>query len=290
MNMWIEQIFYIAFLSQILLISYYYPKRILSRIDYVFEHCPADKYAKLYPKGYEKTLEGKILFKLINIIILMIGFVIFVSAVIANQKGNIELKDMDFYPLAYGMLQVLPFLMLELSAFKQFKLMRNLNNHSKRQAELSPRNLFNYISPLRLFSTAIIFSACIFTMFSLNDFKMSEDIAVLIGSMLLCNGLFVGLGYVLLNGKKLDPHQSAADRHKMITAAFHSYTAASMLVSIFFIINRFVSHYYLSDWEPLLNSLYWQSMVLLSTGAMLKVTKLEDVNYEVYRTTTSGIS
>ena len=286
--MWIDLIFYIAFFSQILLISYHYPKRILRRMDYIFEHCPADQYTKLYPKGYKKTLEGKILYKLLNIIILIIGIIIFVTFIIANQQGNIELKDMDFLPFAYGMLQAIPFLILEVSALKQFKLMRSLNDQTKRKAELSPRSLFNYISPVRFFTAVIMFFVCTLAIFSFNDFKISADMAVLIGSMILCNGLFFVLGYILLQGKKLDPYQSPEDRHKMITVVFRSYTSVSILVSIFFIINRCVDYYSLDNWEPVFNSLYWQCVVLLSTGAMLKFTKLEEVNYDVYKTNTSN--
>ncbi|MFT5997336.1 MAG: hypothetical protein ACI9RV_002947 [Glaciecola sp.] len=286
--MWIELIFYIAFFSQILLISYHYPKRILSRMDYIFEHCPADKYTKLYPKGYEKTLEGKILYKLLNIIILIIGLIVFVTLIIANHLGNVELKDMDYLPFAFGFLQALPFLILEVSALKQLKLMRNLNDQTKRQAELSPRSLFNYVSRLRLFTAITMFFVCSFVMFSLNDFIVSLEIAILNGSMILCNVLFIGLGYVLLRGKRLDPHQSPEDRHKTTTAVFRSYTSISILVSIFFIINRCVDYYSLDIWEPLLNSLYWQSVVLLSTGAMLKFTNLEEVNYDVYKTNDSS--
>tara|TARA_R110000868_G_scaffold172031_3_gene407818 strand:- start:110 stop:982 length:873 start_codon:yes stop_codon:yes gene_type:complete len=282
--MWIELIFYSAFFSQIWLISYHYPKQILSRMDYILEHCPADKYAKLYPKGYEKTLEGKILYKLLNIVILIIGLIVFVTFVIANKRGNIQLEDVSFLPFAYGMLQAIPFLMLEVSAIKQFKLMRNLNAESKRQADLNPRSLFNYVSPLRFFSAVIMFFVSTYILFSTNDFVFSAQIATLIGAMLLCNGLFVGLGYVLLHGKRLDPHQSTEDRHTMTSAVFRSYTSVSILVSVFFIINRCVEHYSIYDWEPLINSLYWQSVVLLSTGAMLKLTTLEEVNYEVYRT------
>ena len=286
--MWIEFIFYSAFLSQILLISYHYPKRILSRMDCIFERCPADKYAKLYPNGYEKTLEGKILYKLLNTIILVMGLVVFVTFIIANQQGNIELKDMNFLPFAFGILQALPFLILEVSALKQLKLMRNLNDQSKRQAELSPRSIFNYVSPVRFFTAVVMFFVSTLVMFSFNDFKISSDIAILFGSMIFCNGLFIGLGYLLLHGKKLDPHQSPEDRNKMTTTVFRSYTSVSILVSVFFIINRCVDFYSLDNWEPLFNSLYWQCVVLLSTGAMLKFTKLEEVNYDVYKTNTSS--
>lgn len=283
--MWIELIFFSAFFSQIWLISYHYPKRILSRMDYIFEHYPADKYAKLYPKGYEKTLEGKILYKLLNMGLLIIGLAILISVVIAMQLGNIQLKNLDSLPFAYGMLQAIPFLMLEVSAIKQFKLMRNLDVQTKRHADLSPRSVFNYLSAARLLSAVAMFFVCIFVMLSLNDFNISSDILVLIGSMLLCNGLFVGLGYVLLRGKKLDPHQSPKDRHTMISAVFRSYTSVSILVSMFFIINRCAEHYSIDNWEPLINSLYWQSVVLLSTGAMLKLTTPKEVNFEVYKTT-----
>ncbi|WP_299078125.1 hypothetical protein [uncultured Paraglaciecola sp.] len=286
--MWIELLFYTAFLSQILLITYHYPKRILSRMDYIFEHYPADKYAKLYPKGYQKTLEGKILYKLLNNIILLFGFAIFVGFVIANQQGHIELKNVNFLPFVYGFLQAVPFLILEVSAHQQFKLMRSLNAQTKRQADLSPRNLFNYLSPIRLFSTVSLFFICTLVMLALNDFKMSASVATLLGSLVLCNGLFVFLGYLLLQGKKQDPHQSPEDRHTMTTTAFRSYTSISMLASVFFIINRCVFHFSLETWEPLLNSLYWQSVVLLSTGTMLRFTKLTQVNYEVYKTTTHG--
>jgi hypothetical protein len=195
---------------------------------------------------------------------------------------------MDYLPFAFGFLQALPFLILEISALKQFKLMRNLNDQTKRQAELSRRSLFNYVSPVRFFTAVIMFFACTVVMFSFNDFKISSDIAILVGSMILCNGLFIGLGYTLIHGKKLDPHQSPVDRHKMATAVFRSYTSVSILVSIFFILNRCVDYYSLDIWEPLLNSLYWQSVVLLSTGAMLKLTTLEEVNYGVYKTNTSN--
>lgn len=158
---------------------------------------------------------------------------------VANQLGNIQLKNVIFLPFAYGFLQAIPFLLLEVSAIKQFKLMRHINAESKRHADLSPRNVFNYLSPVRLFTTIIMFFVCIYVMLALNDFNVSSDISILIGSMLLCNGLFVGLGYVLLHGKKLDPHQSAKDRHTMTSNVFRSYTSVSILVSVFFIINMY---------------------------------------------------
>ncbi|GAC22304.1 hypothetical protein [Paraglaciecola arctica] len=283
--MWIELIFYLAFVSQILLISCYYPKRILERMDFVFKHCPFETHKKLYPKGYEKTLEGKVTFKVLNRAILVIGVLLLTVFFVGTFNGTMQLNKINLLPMAYGLLQAIPFFIIEISALKQFKLMRNLNSATKRQADLNPRSLFNYVSPVRFYAAVIMFFVCSYIIFSFNDFEVSFDVAVLMGSMLLCNGLFVGLGYTLLHGKKLDPHQSPKDRHIMTTAAFHSYTSVSILVSVFFILNRSVDHYALDDWEALFNSLYWQVLMLVSTGAALKLTNLEKVNYDVYKTT-----
>jgi hypothetical protein len=285
--MWIELIFYLAFFSQILLISVYYPKQIMKRMNYVFKHCPFETHEKLYPKGYEKAIEGKVTFKLLNVVTTVIGVLLLIALVIITLNGNMQLSKINFVPMVYGMLQAIPFFVMEVSALKQFKLMRNRNSDTKRQAELNPRSMFNYVSPIRFFAAMLMFFVCITIISSFNDFELSASIVVLLVSMFLCNGLFVGLGYVLLHGKKLDPHQSPKDRHIMTTAAFHSYTSISILVSVFFILNRSVDHYALDDWEPLFNSLYWQSLILLSTGSALRLTHLEKINYDVYKTTTS---
>ena len=285
--MWIELIFYLAFFSQILLISFYYPKKILNRMDYVLKNCPFETHEKLYPKGYEKTIEGKVTFKVLNFVTMAMGVLLLIAFFIATFNDSMQLSKINFVPMAYGMVQAIPFFLLEVSALKQLKLMRSRNSETKRQADLNPRSLFNYVSPVRFFAAVIMFFVCSYIIFSFNDFEISASIAVLLGSMLLCNGLFVGLGYVLLHGKKLDPHQSPEDRRISTTAVFHSYTSVSILVSVFFILNRSVEHYVLHDWEPLFNSLYWQVLMLLSTGAALKRTNLETVNYDVYKTTPS---
>jgi hypothetical protein len=43
-------IFYIAFLGQIFLVSYYFPGKILARIKFVRETYPPEQYPRLYPK------------------------------------------------------------------------------------------------------------------------------------------------------------------------------------------------------------------------------------------------
>jgi len=49
----------IAFLGQIFLISYYYPEKILARMDYVRATYPPSQYPRLYPKPIEYYTVGR---------------------------------------------------------------------------------------------------------------------------------------------------------------------------------------------------------------------------------------
>ena len=55
-----HMLFHIVFLCQILLISLYYPARILARMRYVLDTYPPSTHPRLYPRPiehYEKVLE-----------------------------------------------------------------------------------------------------------------------------------------------------------------------------------------------------------------------------------------
>ena len=47
MMAWSNNLFYIVFLGQILLISYYFPRKLLERMQYVLETYPPAAYPKL---------------------------------------------------------------------------------------------------------------------------------------------------------------------------------------------------------------------------------------------------
>ena len=48
-----HMLFHVVFLGQVLLISFYFPRKMLSRMRYVFETYPPSTYPKLYPKPVE---------------------------------------------------------------------------------------------------------------------------------------------------------------------------------------------------------------------------------------------
>jgi hypothetical protein len=276
-------LFYIVFLSQLLLLSYYYPKKIAKRITLLLQDFPPSTYQKLYPQSEASLRAGQQIFKWLNVAFLLIGSALLVLLIYLFELDLKTSSKLAFVPMAFGLLQGIPYFLLEVSNCKQLKLMRKLNTQTKRQADLAPRHLFSFISPVKVFSAVVLFITCVLSLLSFEHFILSSDLMVLLGSMLLSNGLFVFITIKLLYGKKLDPHQSSSDRAKVISANLNSFVYMSLLISIYFILNKSVDAFNWQSVEIILNSLYWQFVIFLSVGSLLRGTRANDINFEVYR-------
>ena len=61
-------LFYFVFLSQIILLSLYFPRKMLSRIKYVFKTYPPSEYPKLYPEPIEYYEKARRNYRKINLL------------------------------------------------------------------------------------------------------------------------------------------------------------------------------------------------------------------------------
>ena len=66
-------LFYFVFLSQIILISFYFPRQMLKRMKYVLATYPPAKYPNLYPKPSEYYEKVQRYYKNSNLFILLVG-------------------------------------------------------------------------------------------------------------------------------------------------------------------------------------------------------------------------
>lgn len=148
--MLINIIFYVIFISQIFLISYYYPKKIIGRVNWVFKNYPPSNYPKLYPESIEKALKSQKVYWRLNQGIIILGLVLLYSYWSLAQDGANFYQKAEAWPILFGLVQCIPFILLELSGFKHFKQMRKADTRKSRTAELTPRRLFDYISPTLL--------------------------------------------------------------------------------------------------------------------------------------------
>ncbi|MBI9073384.1 MAG: hypothetical protein JEY94_17410 [Melioribacteraceae bacterium] len=276
-------LFYIVFLAQIILLSFYYPAKISTRFRQIFETYPPDKYPKLYPKSDEYYTKWEFRYRIINIIILFLGFIILFVIGFNDYHGK-ETQS-NIIPVVYFMIQNFPLLLMEISGFSYFKLMKKADTRTVRETKLQPRRLFDFISPSIVGLAIFANVASILFFFSLEQFQFSivGDTSIILLSLLASNGLYAGIIYWNLYGKKLDPYQDSKDRIQQIEATIKSLVFMSIAACVFLITTKSIKEFDLGNFQHVIMSLYLQIIVVMGLGSMLKKLRIENVNFDVYK-------
>ena len=284
---WSNNLFYIAFLSQIFLMSYYFPNKLLARMRNVLTTYPPETYPKLYPRPIEHYKMAHLAYKYVSRFILLLGlFILFAVMFLVDHStfaddGFIS----EMWPAAYGMIQFLPLMAVEFSEFSHFKQMRKANSKSKRTADLRRRGLTDLVSPPLLGMAVLLFTGAILFDLYVHDFAVSwgHDTIQRALVMAATNGLLAMVGAWTLHGRKLDPHQSAEDRIQRISVNLKSFVFVSMALSVFIAITAADDVYNLDAVDALIMSVYFQAIALLSLGYTLRNLKLDEIDFDVYK-------
>ena len=282
-----DSLFYIVFTVQILLISYYFPQKILARMRHISEHYPAAQYPKLYPRSGDYYRIGQWAYRTANRVILALGFLIMLALLFVVDHASFAEDGYisEAWPAFYGMIQFLPFIALEFCEFSQFKLMRKANENPLRKAVLRPRRLFDHVSPYLVAGAFALFVVAIAADLYVARDKLTMTTDAVQRSLVLLGGnIFMGsiAGWILY-GRNLNPHQSFHDRGRQISAALHSFLYVSMAMSVFFVTETIDDVYPLNFLDATLLSLYFQIIVLLSVGHMMRTLRIEGINFDVYK-------
>lgn len=287
MQTWTDSFFYIAFLGQIFVISWYFPEKVLKRMRYVIDTYPPEQYPKLYPKSVERYRTGQRVYRAVNRVVVLIGFAILFSIIFLvdhstfTDDGYIS----EMWPLLYGIIQFLPALGLEISEFGQMKQMRKAVVTSTRKADLRPRRLFEHVSPqLLAFAVAAYFIAVVFDLYA-HDFNVGLGHDTVTRALVLAatNIMLASLGAWLLYGRKLNPHIAYEDRSRHISASLASFLYCSIAMSAFFLVTAADDVYDMDYLDATLLSVYFTTIVILSLGHLLRSQPLEDMNFDVYK-------
>jgi len=292
MSTWTNTLFYVTFLSQIFLLSYYFPTKLLERMRYVLETYPPSKYPKLYPQPLEYYKMGQWGFKWVTRGILVLGFVILYAVIFLVDHSSFADDGYisEFWPALYGVIQFAPLLVLELTEFSQFKRMRKANTATTRTAPLRRRRLFDFVSPMLVGMT--IFLYILFILFDLyaHDFVLDwgHDTLQRVAVLTVTNLLISGIGAWHLYGRKQNPHQTSDDRNKQIATNLNSFLYASMAMSIFFMAQVADDLIDMNFLDATLVSFYFQVITFLSLGHALRSLRLEDIDFDVYKSGTTA--
>ena len=269
-------IFYVVFLGQILLISFYYPKKILARMRHVFETYPPQDYPKLYPKPIEHYKKVYRNFLVLNIAILLAGL-----ALIAFLWGYPRTGAWDkAIATWYFLLQFFPMLLLEFKSLREFKLMRKSRSDPTRKAVLQRRRFFDFISP-GLFGLAVLtYIGFILMIIYVNQFDYSwfGGYANIVGITGM-NLFFAAIVYWNMRGKKLNPHQSPDDRNKQTGILVKVMVVTSIAATVFVSISIMLSALDMRELQVVVQCLYFQLLAVISFQTL----RTDDINFDVYK-------
>jgi hypothetical protein len=245
----------------------------------VMETYPPNEYPKLYVSSIDKYKKFQNKFSAFNNILLIMGFSILSAMSMWAYLTGKEISQM--IPWAYFMLQMVPLIMLEVSEFKSLKAMRVSNTNTTKKATIQPRKLFDFVSP-KLLGFALVILLIAFTIVFYR-YGFSEKFYSNIGIILATNLFFAGLIYWNIYGTKMDPYQANEDRIKVLKVTVTSMTYVSIAVSIFLSVQMLINMFEWDFLEKSIMSIYCQLIVWASVGSRLKQLKIENIDFDVYK-------
>ena len=273
-------IFLVVFLSQIIILSYYYPRNTSSRIRKIIDKYPPDQYPKLYPMSadyYKKKLKH---FEILNWVLIGLGLGL-IFMFIGNFPEDSHRERWDtMVTFAFFMAQFFPVLLLEISSFNILKEMRKGDKRSVRKAEILPRKIFDFISPLLLVGVVGVYIGFVVFIIYFNQldypwFGGYTNIWIISGG----NIFFIGLIAWNLYGKKLDPYLRAEDRRKQLSLTIKQLATISIMMTIYAAFNIVAHAFELRHFTSTFMSIYFQLIGFISLNTL----QLDDINFDVYK-------
>lgn len=281
-------IFYSIFLSQIFVISIYYPRKIAKRIRYVLDNFPPEEYPKLYPtarKGFVGDAYTKIgLYMGINYAIAVVGLILVAALAVSGYRPDPKGGD-EIFVMLYFFLQVTPLLVTSVKEFKQYRLMNQAFTSPTRAASLRPRHLSDFISPVYVILAGLLYVGWL--VFYLSGLEPNApwggEVFASIGVITAMNVAYIGIIAHFLLGKKLDPYKAYKDQLKQIESMIKTFVLSSIGCSLFLMMTEAADRYALEVFDPPLASFYLQLCLIFGLGLAMRTDKVETIDFDVYR-------
>ncbi len=277
--MWANNLLYLAFSMQVIFISWYMPKYLIKQSKNILDKHPEKQYPKLYPISRDAIDMGINNFKNINRVILLIGIYIIAYGAYSQSEEMLNV-DSSAILIGFFLLQYVPFMIMEFTGFKFLKLMRLANKQSIRKADLQPRKLINYFSPLHL--SLLVISNLVFIgvveYFVRHPFEHFGGYSNLLGLVFFDIFMFSIIAWNIY-GKTKNPHLSTKDQTVQIEKIIKVSVLSIMMVTVFLTLELIMSATgtrYLID---TLMSVYFLLLAFIGMSAY----RLDNLNFEVYR-------
>lgn len=278
-----NSLFFSLLLLQCGLVGWYLPRLLYKRMRRVITEYPPSEYPLLYPKPEAKYHLFHKRFKLAWQSIFGMSLVILLLAMLDGV--NLEEGIWTLLPWALFMFQMIPCALVEVSEFSHARLLREKNTKKVRIAGMQSRNLLDLI-PKSLFVTWLLVQVlCVVAIGWTSDFQLVVGDSVFFSILIILLANVAGAIYLrkLVSGKYQDPHQDPDDKYRASQGTAKSMFYISIGVSLFGAVTRLTSHFDADSLEPIIMCIYCQLIALVSIPTMLNATRLEQLNFEVYR-------
>lgn len=272
-------LFYAVVLSQVFLVSFVFPRQLLSRVRSVVETYPPSTYPKLYPVPVEDVEKAQRTYKHLNTFALLAGLIL-VSTSVYTRRIEMLNWDSQAVLFLYTVLQLSPHVFAARRVGKYFKRMRQVNPRTTRNAELHPRRVFDFISPTMVGMAIFTYVAFIALVLYIrrdpfSGFAGYWNIALITA----LNLLFAGIVFRTLYGKKVDPHRTYVDRLREMQLNVKIMAFASIAGTLSIALGLVLPAFDLRHLTDIFSSLYIQVLIVL----LVRVFRTDDMNYEVYK-------
>jgi MFS family permease len=286
-------LFCIVFLSQVLLISWFYPRRVIARGRYVLENAPPSTYPKLYPQPteyYERRLRY---YARLNSAIVVVGLLIVAGLVLGTLGGTWDGTLVTPWSASgewdaaivtpFFVVQMLASVSLDLASLKHQKAMAKAPPPRVRTTELRRRRLVDFVSPAMLVVAAVTVVAFIafilyYRRFDFVWFTAAGNIVTVVVMLLMC-ATVIGSA---LRAPRSDPYQSHQDRSNWTRLVVKQALAVCIGVPLLITGDLLLK---LLDWEllePVIASLFCQGAAAVLLWPLYSY-RVDDVDFEVYR-------
>ena len=272
----IDLLLYIVLFSQIIFLSYHYPRRILIRIHTIFKDYPPNKYPKLYPESIEKYKKSAKLYQIMNHLIILLGLGLILWFYFTPRTGEWD-QIIVFW---YFMIQFIPNIGLELWSRNYHKNMRLLNQNAQKEAVLQPRRLTDFVSKEFLRTVLVIYIFFIAFVAYLNQFDYPWFGGYL--NVLIITGVFLFFGFMVyraMYGKVKNPHQSYEDRKVDLQILIRQVLFMAIAVMFYAMLQISLKVFGLESYKAISISFYFHVIGFLT----MQQPRLDFINFDVYK-------
>lgn len=287
--MLVQAIFYAVFVSQLLLISYHYPRKFAARMIYLLTNYTPEQYPKLYPKPYDYHAEnggrkGLRVYKFVNGIILLGGFSILAGMLVSGYTPDVLGGD-EIFVLLFAGVQMVPHMVTEIGTSTYFKRMKQVDTSTTHKADLRPRRLFDFVSPAFVGLAVILYVGWLVFYLSNKEFAAgwTTPVYATVILMTVMNLFMVAVAVISIRGVKIDPHQAYKDQLKQIETTVRIIVFASIMMYSFLILMDASDRYQWEVFDPVFASLYFQLIIIFGLGMRFRKSRVEDMDFSVYK-------